>query len=130
MCGHVLHCGQFIMAERFHLAVHIGEKQMPLYSMKAASSGNNSSRGSKQHGEASVQRRPREWGRTPDLPCNDGGRLRSGGAVVRAELIDRPIVDETGLSGAFDFWLDWTPNQLLKTNGGLTVSTRWRSNSD
>ena len=113
---------QALLAERFHLAMHMGEKQMPVYAMKAASSG--------------TKLTPADPNSTEKQGCS-GGRvngvahrtchamtLRGFAVAVRSfapNYIDRPIVDETGLSGVFDFSLDWTPNQLLKTNGGFTV---------
>ncbi len=35
--------------------------------------------------------------------------------------IDRPVVDETGLTGAYDFRLDWVGRNNVDTVGGLTM---------
>jgi uncharacterized protein (TIGR03435 family) len=53
------------------------------------------------------------------MPPSGRGRVRLGGRDVTVELIassladktggpDRPVLDQTGLSGTFDFTLEWT----------------------
>jgi uncharacterized protein (TIGR03435 family) len=65
---------------------------------------------------------PRVCGVIAHLPTNAMGHLRFGGRGVRLNLlasslptmtgmatIPRPVIDETGLKGTFDFTLDWVP---------------------
>jgi uncharacterized protein (TIGR03435 family) len=65
---------------------------------------------------------PRVCGVIAHLPTNAIGHIRFGGRGVMLSLlasslptmtgmamIPRPVIDETGLSGTFDFTLDWVP---------------------
>jgi uncharacterized protein (TIGR03435 family) len=37
------------------------------------------------------------------------------------DYVDRPVVNSTGLTGTFHVRLQWIPQRLVDTNGGLTV---------
>jgi uncharacterized protein (TIGR03435 family) len=65
---------------------------------------------------------PRVCGVIAHLPTNATGHIRFGGRGVMLSLlasslptmtgmavIPRPVIDETGLNGTFDFTLDWVP---------------------
>jgi uncharacterized protein (TIGR03435 family) len=43
-----------------------------------------------------------------------------------AELIDRPVLDRTGLSGRFDFTIQWSP----ESNGQSTAETQVQVDSE
>ena len=40
---------------------------------------------------------------------------------LQGNVLDRPVIDRTGLSGRFDFKLDWTPDEFQAP--GLGVRT-------
>ncbi len=61
-----------------------------------------------------------------------GGRHEQCGNMSMQELahalpnlapqyITQPVVDQTGLSGIFDFKLDWQPALLVDAAGGVTI---------
>lgn len=75
---------------------------------------------------------PRVCGVIAHLPTNATGHIRFGGRRVALSLlasslptmtgmamIPRPVIDETGLNGTFDFTLDWVPefNAPPETSG-------------
>jgi uncharacterized protein (TIGR03435 family) len=96
---------QKLLAERFSLAFHREKREMPAYVLTVAK------------------------GATPKLTKNESGGLLPGfggrgpGSVgvrnstmtefagfLQARVLDRPVVDQTGVSGKFDFTLDWRPD--------------------
>jgi uncharacterized protein (TIGR03435 family) len=38
-------------------------------------------------------------------------------------VVPRPVIDKTGLSGGFDFWMEWTPEDTSEVNNSETGGT-------
>lgn len=91
-----------LLAERFHLAVHRDKKQMAAYALVVAKGGlkihpveaGHSSNGSKSGPDRIVH-----W--------TAQGVSMSSVAEHLFRSMDRPVVDKTGVSGVFDFKLDF-----------------------
>lgn len=91
---------QVLLADRFQLKVHEETKEMPLYVLTV---GKNGSKLQENTGD-------------PGPMLRMGRGQLSGKKVAIAMLIQplsqilgRTVVDKTGLTGEFDFTLDWTP---------------------
>jgi uncharacterized protein (TIGR03435 family) len=95
---------QSLLAERFQLRMHRETKQLPVYSLTVAKSGPKL----KSSGDSS----------------NVSGGLRPGNgflagnqtgipflAQTLSQIVGRPILDRTNLTGKYDFELKWTPDQ-------------------
>jgi len=94
-----------LLAERFALACHWGKKELGVYRMTVAKTG-------------SKMNKSLEDG----LPNQNGGGNPNGRtdrysnvtmkdfASILQHMLDRPVVDQTGLQGQYDFVLKWTPN--------------------
>jgi len=95
---------QNLMAERFKLALHRETRQLPIYTLTVAKNGPR------------VQPVDIAQGRT----STDAGRLEAKGITIQkltdllARMAGTPVVDATGLKGAFDFVLEWAPDETLR----------------
>jgi uncharacterized protein (TIGR03435 family) len=80
---------QSLLAERFHLTVHTATQEMPAYVLLLGK----------------AQSKLRLAINPPDVPgCHSFGTL-SEYADVLSRLLDRPVIDRTGISGSFYFIL-------------------------
>jgi uncharacterized protein (TIGR03435 family) len=41
--------------------------------------------------------------------------------LMQAAVLDRPVVDQTGLPGRYDFTLNWTPDETQFASMGVSV---------
>jgi bla regulator protein blaR1 len=121
---------QSLLADRFKLAAHRETRQLPIYALVMNTPGktgpqmvlhaadNSTCR------DPSIQSTPSEPGAPPEQyapPCGGGQLMSAGhlsGELMMDELakqisyfqqIDRAVANRTGLSGIFDFQLDYAP---------------------
>jgi uncharacterized protein (TIGR03435 family) len=110
---------QSLLADRFRLKVHFETREMPVYALVAAKSG------AKLNPAKNV-----ESSRISTVGNEQGIEMTAIGVTleqfVHSPLVTgpsggRPVVDQTGLQGAFDFTLKWTPEQLAASAVGKEV---------
>ncbi len=96
---------QNLLADRFGLVVHQESPQKPVYVLVIAKNGPKL-----KEADTSIPFRLRLGkGRI----SNDGGGKVAMLASVLSNQFDRPVVDETGLTGFYKFDLTWTPDPPL-----------------
>jgi bla regulator protein BlaR1 len=131
---------QALLADRFQLKVHHETKELPIYALVLANKDGKlgpqlkeSKEGSCTPFDPTKPPPPFEPGKPPAMGC---GGMFMGPARLDAKSVDlamltpslarmlgRTVVDKTGLTGKFDFQLQWTPDQAqlqaMAPPGGL-----------
>jgi len=101
-----------LLAERFGLTLHREKRSMPVFALTLAKGGPklqksegdpNAGPGSGGSGSNGIQLNRYTNTSMPDL------------ALMLMVYTDRPIVDQTGLQGRFDFQLQWTKDDAIAT---------------
>jgi bla regulator protein blaR1 len=100
---------QSLLAERFQLKVHRETKELPVLLLKIAKGGPKLT---EKFSDISGGLRPGRGflaGTATEIPFL---------AQTLSQMVGRPILDQTGLNGKYDFELKWTPDQS-SPNGAL-----------
>jgi uncharacterized protein (TIGR03435 family) len=124
---------QSLLSERFKLAVHRETREMPIYALVMARSdkrpGPQLRQSESDCAALMAARRGAAGGPPPPPPLKPGerpqcgmfmgmARIAAGGvpttqlAMSLSQRVGRIVVDRTGLSGMYDFEVDFTPDQL------------------
>ncbi len=111
-----------LLSERFSLAVHAETREIPTYQLVLA----------RADGRLGPQIRPSNVECVPVSAALPSGQRRCGfqlapGSItavsrtpsqlagVLTQFVQRPVMDQTGLSGSFDLEMTWTPEALVST---------------
>jgi bla regulator protein BlaR1 len=94
---------QAVLRDRFGLVVRTENRELPIYALVTAKGG------------PKLSIHP-EGGSPAHFLGNGNGHIDANGAVMSMLTnhlsydLGRPVIDETGLTGQYDFKLDWTPD--------------------
>ena len=98
---------QKLLAERFQLAFHRDKKELSVYALTVAKGGQK------------LTPSGRDPNGLPGVGFRGLGKLFASNAtmadfagVMQGTALDRPIVDQTGIQGRYDFSLNWTPDEF------------------
>ncbi len=96
-----------LLTDRFQLTFHRDKKELTVYAITAAKSG------------PKLTRSADNPNGLPGLGFRGLGDLAARNAnmsdlasLLQAAVLDRPVIDQTGLEGRFDFTLKWTPDEF------------------
>jgi len=98
-----------LLADRFQLTFHRERKEMPVYRLTVAKGGPKLKESAAAPDEPPALINVMFPGRVR-LPARNAAMAQFASMMQRA-VLDRPVVDQTGLSGRYDFDLEWTPDE-------------------
>ena len=107
---------QKLLGDRFKLSFHRDTKELPVYALVVGPKG------------PLLTRSAGDPNGLPGLLFQGLGVLPARNAtmgdfagVMQTAVLDRPVVDKTGLSGRYDFTLKWTPDETQFASMGVRV---------
>jgi uncharacterized protein (TIGR03435 family) len=107
---------QKLLADRFQLTFHREKKDLPAYVIVVGKTGSK------------ITKSEADPNGLPTLGFSKLGMLHVVNAnmedfagVMQLAVLDRPVVDQTGLAGKYDFTLSWTPDESQFTGMGVQV---------
>jgi len=107
---------QKLLTDRFKLAFHREKKELSVYALTVGPKG------------PTLTRSEGDGNGLPSLMFRGLGNLPARNAtmadfanVMQSAVLDRPVVDQTGLAGRYDFSLIWTPDETQFVNMGVRV---------
>ncbi len=97
---------QQLLVERFELKFHQEKKELSAYTLALGKSGHKMAK------NESGGILPGFGGRGPGSIGVNNSNMKEFANYLQARIVDRPVVDQTGLEGRFNFGLTWRPDQL------------------
>jgi uncharacterized protein (TIGR03435 family) len=118
-----------LLADRFQLKVHTESRQMPIYALAVAKNGPKLEPSHTECFDPTGGALPT----TPNArPCGGfnrgpaqmlGARIAMPGlAKALSKVVNRTVVDKTGIDGAYDITLNWKPDELLQSDRDPSAS--------
>ncbi len=111
-----------LLTDRFQLTFHREKKELAVYAITVAKGGQKLTPSDGSSNLPSLFFRG-----LGNLPARNATMTDFAG-VMQSAVLDRPVVDQTGLAGRFDFQLLWTPDEFQF--GGLGVKPPPPSDKD
>ncbi len=105
-----------MLADRFDLVFHTEKRELPVYALTVAKTGPKMTRSLDQNALAGLGLRG--LGSVVGRGANMGN-FRN---FMQGYVMNRPVVDQTGVEGRYDFQLDWTPDDFQFAGLGVKVS--------
>lgn len=108
-----------LLADRFHFASHREQRELPLYTVNVAKGGAKISKNDAKSETTGV------IFRGPGSVLFNNVTMDEFCKTLQSAAVDRPVVNQTGLSGKYEFSLVWTPEQTLTAapNANALAST-------
>jgi uncharacterized protein (TIGR03435 family) len=110
-----------LLTERFKLAFHREAKEFSIYELQVAKGGEKMKASTAGGDVPPVVGPGMVYPQKIDLPGRNAS-MADFVAVMQRAILDRPVVDKTGLKGRYDFNLVWAPDET-QFGGEVPVAT-------
>jgi uncharacterized protein (TIGR03435 family) len=108
---------QKLLAERFKLTFHHEKRELPVYVLSVAKSGNKMTKEeSDPNGLPGLGFR----GKLGDLIVRNA-TMGDFTGLMQSVVLDRPVLDQTGITGRWDFTLLWSPDDSQFAGMGAKI---------
>jgi uncharacterized protein (TIGR03435 family) len=105
-----------LLEDRFKFTFHREKRELPVYAITVASGGPKLTKN-----DTNPNGLPglffKGLGTLPGMNATMGDLA----GVMQSAVLDRPVIDKTGLQGRYDFTLRWTPDETQFVNMGVRV---------
>lgn len=105
-----------LLQSRFKLTTHTEKRDLPAYALTVGKAGHKLSRN-----ETNPNGPPGLLFKGLGVLPAVNATMADFAGVMQLAVLDRPVVDRTGLQGRFDFTLSWTPDESQFRSMGVTV---------
>lgn len=103
-----------LLTDRFQLAFHREPRELPVFAITLAKGGSKLQPSTAPAGtppELINTIYPEEKGGVHVILPARNATIMQFAAMMQRVVVDRAVVDQTGLSGTYDFDLEWTPDE-------------------
>jgi uncharacterized protein (TIGR03435 family) len=107
---------QKLLADRFMLTFHRDKQELPVYAIVTAKTGSKLTRS-----QGDPNGLPGMFFRGLGVLPAVNASIADLAGVLQTAVLDRPVVDQTGITGRYDFTLTWTPDESQFAGLGIRV---------
>ena len=97
---------QKLLAERFQLTFHKDKRELSVYALTVGKSGPKLT---KSQGDPNGL--PGLFFRGLGIRTSQIAAMPDFAGIMQSAVLDKPVVDQTGIAGRYDFMLNWTPDE-------------------
>jgi uncharacterized protein (TIGR03435 family) len=105
-----------LIEDRFKLVTHRDKRDLPSYALVVGSGGAKLLRN-----DTNPNGPPGIGFKAPGVMSAVNATMGEVAGTMQGNVMDRPVLDRTGLQGRFDFTLSWTPDESQFRGMGIQV---------
>ena len=107
---------QKLLAERFKLSFHRDKKELSVYVLSVSKTGQKLTKS-----ESDPNGLPGLWFQALGNLNVRNATMEDFAGLMQSAVLDRPVLDQTGLTGRWDFILKWTPDDSQFASFGMKI---------